>query len=167
MPRPLPDRKRAAILADIEAGQKSRNQIARDHGVSVSTVTKLAPPGSFDRSQTKNATAAAVADNRRIRAQISRRLLTKANELLNQMDQPHIVFNIGGKDNVYTEHLMDRPPTTDLRNLMTSAAVAIDKHAVLEKLDSDTGADQARSMLGALAEGLAVAADHLNGTGGE
>lgn len=169
MPR-IPDRKRQAIADDIRAG-KPRNQVARDHDVSAGTVTNIARESglteAFDRSATKNATAALVADNKALRAITSRRMLVKANELLDQMDQPHIVFNIGGKDNVYTEHLMDRPPTTDLRNLMTSAAVAIDKHAVLEKLDSDSGADAARSMLGALAEGLQAAADHINGTASE
>lgn len=137
MPRPLPPKKRAAIIADIEAGQKSRNQIARDHGVSVSSVTKLAPPGSFDRSKTKHATEAAVIDAKARRAEISRKFLEKADRLLDQMDEPHIVFNIGGKDNVYTEHLMDAPPTADIRNLMTSAAIAFDKHMAADRHDND------------------------------
>lgn len=137
MPAPLSSRKRAAILADIQAGQKSRNQIARDHKVSVSSVTKLAPPGSFDRSQTKRATEALVVDAKARRAEIGRKFLEKADRLLDQMEQPHIVFNIGGKDNVYTEHLMDAPPTADIRNLMTSAAIALDKHMAADKHDSD------------------------------
>lgn len=137
MPPPLPDNKRAAILADIQAGQKSRNQIARDHGVSAGAVTKLAPPGSFDRSQVKRATEAKVADNKARRAEISRRFLDKAAELLDQMDQPHLVFNFGGKDNTYNERELDRPPTADLRNLIVSAATAFDKHLAADRHDND------------------------------
>jgi transposase-like protein len=163
VPPRIPDAKRAEILADINAGTKGRNQIARDHDVSVSTVTKIAAEEgattAFDRSQTKNATAAAVADSRAVRAATARRMLAKANELLDQMDQPHVVFNIGGKDNTYTEHLMDRPPTADLRNLMTCAAIALDKHLAIEKHDGDQGAEAAKSMLGDLAAGLRAVYD--------
>lgn len=145
MPKALPQHKRDAVLADIRAGQKSRNQIARDHEVSSSTVTKLAQDAgvtdAFDRSQTKRATEAAFADNKAWRAATSKRFLAKCNELLDQMDQPHIVFSIGGRDNIYTEHLMDRPPTGDLRNLMVSAATAFDKHLAADKHDADESAD--------------------------
>jgi hypothetical protein len=64
VPRPLSEPKRQAILADIEAGQKSRNQIARDHKVSVSSVTKLAPTDAFDRSKMKKALAARQIDHK-------------------------------------------------------------------------------------------------------
>jgi len=141
MPKPLSARKRNAILADIEAGTKARNQIARDHGVSPSTVTKIARDAAiedaFDRSKLKDALQAKAADDKACRLATSRRFLAKANELLDQMDQPHVVFNIGGKDNIYTEHLMDRPPTGDLRNLMVSAATAFDKHMAQQRHDSD------------------------------
>ncbi len=40
MPAPIPEHTKQAILADIRAGQKSRAQIARDHGVSVGSVTR-------------------------------------------------------------------------------------------------------------------------------
>lgn len=144
MPKALPDAKRNAILADIEAGRKARNQIARDHHVSPSTVTKIAKDAAieaaFDRSHLKHALQAKAADDKAFRAATSRRFLRKCNELLDQMDRPHMVFNIGGRDNVYTEHLMDRPPTADLRNLMTSAAVAFDKHLAADKHDAgETG----------------------------
>ncbi|MBF8193269.1 helix-turn-helix domain-containing protein [Nonomuraea sp. K274] len=140
MPRPIPDNVRQNILDDINAGEKSRNQIARDHNVSVGTVTNIAKRAglttAFDRSATKNATEAAKADNAALRAATSRRLLVKANELLDQMDQPHLAFNFGGKDNTYNEKQLPKPPVSDLRNLMTAAAVAVDKHLVIEKHDN-------------------------------
>jgi hypothetical protein len=157
VPPRLPDDKRAAILADIKARQKSRARIARDHGVSPQTVGNIALDAQvvepFSRLQTKNATEAAMVDCRAVRAVTARRLLAKANDLLDQMDRPCIVFNIGGKDNVYTEHPMDRPPTADLRNLMVTAATALDKHMALDKHDA-TDPGGAASLLGALFEGL-------------
>ena len=103
-------------------------------------------------------------DNKALRVSTARRMLIKANELLDQMDQPHIVFNIGGKDNIYTEQLMDRPPTVDLRNLMITAATALDKHLVLEKHDAGAGtdADHAVSAIGQIGEALTAAARILD-----
>ncbi len=69
------------------------------------------------------------------------------------MDKPHLVFNFGGKDNTYEEHLLQSPPTGDLKNLMVSAATAIDKHIVLERHDA-TDPGVMGSLLGTLLEGL-------------
>jgi transposase-like protein len=135
--KPLTDTVIAAILASIDAG-KSRNETAREHEVSASTVSRIAAANarSFDRSKTKNATEAARVDNAALRASTSRRFLEKANDLLDQMEQPHVAFNFGGKDNTYNEKQLDKPPVSDLRNLMTAAAVAVDKHLVIEKHDN-------------------------------
>lgn len=139
MPRPIEPEKRAAILADIRSGELGRNEIARKHGVGLATVSRIADDegltGAWDRTATKNATEALRLDNAALRARTSRRFLEKANELLDQMDQPHIAFNFGGKDNTYVEHPMDRPPVADLRNLMVTAATAFDKHLKAELFD--------------------------------
>lgn len=140
MPRPIPDNVRLAILADIEAGRKSRNQIARDHNVSVGTVTNIAKRAglttAFDRSSTKNATEAAKVDNAALRAATSRRFLEEANHFLDDLHAPTLVFNFGGKDNTFNSKELPKPPTADRRNLITSAAVAIDKHLAVEKHDN-------------------------------
>jgi transposase-like protein len=153
----IPDDEREAIANAIRAG-KPRNEIAREFSRSAGTVSNIATEygltDAFDRSATKNATEARQADNRARRAELSSRLLVKAGQLLDDMDAPAIVWNIGGKDNVYTEHQMPKPPTGDLRNLMVTAATAIDKHVVLEKVDADTGAETAGSLLGSLLDDL-------------
>ncbi|MGW4469680.1 hypothetical protein ACWENQ_08405 [Nonomuraea sp. NPDC004354] len=151
MPKPLPQDKRDAILDDIKAG-KTRNEIARDHEVSPSSVTKLARENdhAFDRTQTKNATLAKQADNKAMRTALAHRLLVKANEFLDQMDAEHVAFNFGGKDNTFNSKTLPRPPISDQRNLMTAAAVAIDKHLVIERHDSATGAEQTASLLDSL-----------------
>lgn len=155
MPAPIPDDVRAAILDDIRAG-KPRNQIARDHNVSTGSVTNIAKANglTFDRAATKDATQARKTDMAAERAIVSHLFLRRAREALEQMDQPHTVFNFGGKDNTYNEKHLDRPPTGDLRNLMVTAAMGLDKHLVRERFDSGEDANQVGSLLGALLDGL-------------
>jgi hypothetical protein len=145
MPKALSARKRNAVLADIRAGQKARNQIARDHGVSPGTVTNIAKSAAienaFDRSGTKSATEAAVADARSIRAATSRRFLDETNKLLDQLHQPHVAYNFGGKDNTYEEHQFPEPPVDAKRTLVTAAAIAFDKHIAADRHDADESAD--------------------------
>lgn len=158
MPKRLPDDKRAAILADIEGRQLARNAIARKHGVSVGTVSNIANEAgltdAFDRAETEKATKALIADTKALRAEVSRRFLEKANQFLDQIDEPHLVFSFGGKDNTYNEHVLDRPPTVDLKNLMTSAGIAFDKHIVAERHDAEDGLAGARDALGSLGQAL-------------
>lgn len=150
-PPKLTDHELAQLRA-LHAQGMTRNDIARQLGRAPATIsTYAAAQGlSFDRSRIEAATEARKADFRARRAELSDQLLTRAAEFLRQMDEPHLTFKIGGRDNVYTEHILDRPPVEALRNLVLSAAIAIDKHAVLEKIDSDTGSDAAGSLLGAL-----------------
>jgi len=49
------------------------------------------------------------------------------------------VYAFGGRDNDYNERLLDRPPTTDIRNLMTSFGIALDKHLKLDDHDAEDG----------------------------
>lgn len=157
MPKPLAPDRRAAILDAIRAGGTCRG-IARKHNVSPDTVRRIAADAGieqpFARTNTENATRAKQADNRAKRAALASRLLAKANELLDQMDQPITVWNFGGKDNTFNSVVVDRPPISDQRNLMTAAAVAIDKHIVIDRHDSGAGAEQAASLLGSLFQTL-------------
>ncbi len=166
MPKRIDDTTRQAILDDIRkrAGRSTR-ELAAAHGVSDRFVRKIAEENdvtdAWSREQTKNATAASVADSKARRAAISAKFLTKADELLDQIDRPHLVFSFGGKDNTFNQKTLDRPPTGDIRNLMIAAATAFDKHVVAEKHDTDSGADAAKSMLGQLAAGLTTAYEQL------
>ena len=157
MPPRLDPDLRQQIAEAIRDGGK-RNEVARQFGVSVGSVTKIAQEDvgreAFDRSATKNATAARVADSRARRAAIASRLLDEAVAAMDDMHKPALVYAFGGRDNEYNEHLLDRPSFSDRRNLMTIAAVAIDKHVVLERHDSAAGHDDAKSMLSGIAEGL-------------
>jgi transposase-like protein len=136
----ISDTKRQAIAADIRAG-KPRNQIALEHGVSAGSVTNIAREfeisDAFDRSATKRATEAAVADLKAERAVTSRRFLVEANRQLDRLNEPYKVFGFGGRENSYNEHELPLPPAGETRNFMTAAAVAFDKHMAADKHDSD------------------------------
>lgn len=88
------------------------------------------------RMATENATNAKMASNAERRAELAERLLSVARQALDDMNQSATIYNFGGKDNTYNEVTVSRPPTGDQRNLMTVAAIAIDKHVVLERIDS-------------------------------
>lgn len=158
MPPRIEDAKRSEILKDVKAGQKSRGQIARDHDVSTFTVSKVAKEAgitdAFNREQTENATRAAVADNRALRTELSRRMLEEAKRALDDMHGQYTVFSFGGKDNTYAEKTLPEPPTADKRNLMVIAATAVDKHIVIDRHDSGAGVDEAVSLLDRIMGGL-------------
>lgn len=143
MPPPLSPATIEAVEADIRAGYP-RNEVARRNHVALASVSKIAAKAglSFDRSKTENATRARQADNKSRRAALAEKFLRRADELLDAMDQPHIAFSFGGRDNVYTEKRLDKPPVSDIRNLMTAAAVAVDKSIAIDRHDN-TGGDHA------------------------
>lgn len=138
MPAPIPEHTKQAILADIRAGQKSRAQIARDHGVSAGSVTNIARRAgltdAFDRSATKNATAAAMADNAARRARLTQRLVTLAE--------------------ISLDRAVAELSETTARDAAVVLGIAVDKHIALERHDAGADADQAASLLGTLLNDL-------------
>lgn len=122
MPSPIPEETREAVLSDIEAGQKSRGQIARDNGVSTTTVSKVAKDAGiespFSRENTQKATEAAVADAKSRRATLARDSLAASTEALAALRQR-------------IENMSDR-------DLITLFGVAADKHLAFDRHDSGT-----------------------------
>jgi hypothetical protein len=145
MPARIPTDTRAAILADIRAGRKSRARIARDHDVAPSTVAQIAKyaglTNPFARTQTKNATEAAQADNTARRVALTTRLLHLGEQAITQAEAG----------------LAD----ASALQAATIAGIAVDKHLALVRHDADPGLDTAKSMLVALAAGLGVAYEQL------
>lgn len=165
MPAPLAPKLRAAILADIDAGELSRNATARKHGVSVSTVSRIADQegrtDAFDRSDTENATKAKVADLAARRAELARLLLDDAFELRERARSAYTYYERGqlGPEKV----TLDRPPLRETREAYTALGIAIDKSKHLLAQDSEAGGaaivDQwLREMMGEAA--LNAAAQH-------
>lgn len=166
MPKPLSARKRSAVLADIQAARAngtSVRQIARDHGVAASTVTKIAADygiaDAFGRSQTENATRAREVDCKALRAQLRVDLLHDAQRLRGRAWSPYtvVVSTPEGAERV----VLDEPPLMDVRSAYTAIGIALDKSIRLEQHDSDDSASGAKSMLGDLGKTLRTVADAL------
>lgn len=147
--RPVEADVRARAIELITAGMP-RNAIARELRIAPSSVSKIAADEglTFDRAnQTASATAARQHDLKVRRLELIDELMSKATDHLVAIDQPMMTFNIGGKDNVYTEHELDRAPTGDILNLHRAASLALKDARELIRDDDDQGVAEAESML--------------------
>jgi hypothetical protein len=112
---------------------------------------------TWDRSKTKDATAARVADNRATRSTIEAGLLADVQRLRGQMFAPCKAFNFGGKDNTYAEVALDQPTFVDQLKIMQAATIAVDRSLKIAVHDSDSSHDDAKSMLTGLAAAMGLA----------
>lgn len=145
-----------AIAEDLRL-EVSHRKIATKMGISPAAVQKIAKKygiQSGKRTQTEQATRARMVDLKSARTLLSARMLQKANEMLDLMEQKYEVFNFTGLGDFKTR-LISRPQSGDMRNFMTAAAVAVDKHVVIAKLDqeSDTSASDVDQWLRSVAGG--------------
>ena len=164
MPPRIPDTTRAAILADIRAGQLGNRKIATKHGVSPSTVTKIAKDegvtGAFERSNTENATRATVADSRSRRAALAAALLDDADRLRQRAWSSYTYYERGQQGPELVT--LEQPPLKEVKEAYVAVGIAIDKHAMLEKHDSGAN-EAATSLLSAVAESLHQAYSDVSG----
>lgn len=161
MPSPVSSETRAQIIK-LHGEGNGRNAIARLVGVAPSLVSKICgqqdPPLTFDRSASEVAVRARTIDLAESRLELAQKLMVTAHDVIDDLEQPFLVFNFGGKDNTYIEHLLDSPPLSARREAVTIAGIAIDKATrILEKTNS--GLDGTVGMLDDLADVLKKAAD--------
>jgi len=143
---PMSPGKRAALVADMRAtigtSEGSARLLAQRHGVSKSTVSRTAMQegisfGQVGRSRVENAIQEHRLTAAERRARLADRFLDNVEQALDDMNTEALIFNFGGKDNTYEARTLPRPPTADLRNLATIAAIFTDKHKMLDQYDSD------------------------------
>jgi transposase-like protein len=160
MPKPLSAGKRNAIIEDIKAAResgKSAGQIARDHGVARSTVTKITREegltGAFERAQTENATRAREVDCKALRAQLKVDLMQDAQWLRQRARGRYqtVVSTPQGAEIV----TLDEAPLSEVRSGYTALGIAVDKSLALERHDNDASG------------GLAAVDEWLRGMMGE
>jgi transposase-like protein len=160
MAKKVSDTERQAIIQDIETGELSRNAIARKYERSVSTITGIAQAtgqaDAFDRSVTENGTRARQTDLKSRRQQLQSDLLDDVVKIRTKFFSQY-TFAAGTKDGIDTIELVE-PDAASLRNYVTSAAVLLDKHLLLVKHESDTGADGARGLIGGIMAAIQDAA---------
>ena len=112
---------------------------------------------AWDRSKTKAATSARVADNKAMRAALESRFLVKADRFLDRTEKPHVVWAFTVGDGSFHKHTLAEPPPSAVRDLTSSAVAATNASLKIAVHDSDSSHDDAKSMLTGLAAALGVA----------
>lgn len=143
---------------ELHAQGMGRNAIAREMGIAQVVVSRTAVHLglTFDRSRIQAATQARLADLAERRSLLAEDLVGDAEKLRAQIWEPHLYWDWGGKDHDYDEKTADEPTPADKRALMGAAGMAIDRSLKLAPNEAAGGADDAKSMLGKLAEGIAA-----------
>ncbi|WP_261565316.1 helix-turn-helix domain-containing protein [Frankia gtarii] len=143
----------------LHAGGASRNAIAREIGRSPATVTKIAKGLGlkFDRSATREATAAKVVDAAARRTELVGEMLVEASRLVRRLSEPFdSVFASKDGESVVTPLAQVTPAAArDLASAVASLSASIARLSTIPVSDSTS---EARSMLGDLARALGVAA---------
>jgi hypothetical protein len=118
-----------AAIRRLHGEGKGRNEISRLTGRSLRTISIHCAKMNldFDRTMTEEATRARKADLEERRAILAEALQGDAEQLTEQLWQPAIIYNFGGKDNTYEKRLIDEPPADAKKNLMAAAGIAIEK----------------------------------------
>jgi len=142
--KPLTDDEREHIEALLATGKSARD-IATEIGRSPDTISRIARSigHSFGRTNLDSAREARSAYCAERRALIAARLTEEAEKLLDQLHEPHLAFNFGGKENSYNEHLLGEPPIEGKRALIQSAREAV--RTVLDIDKHDRKADEGLS----------------------
>lgn len=153
----------------LHAAGHGRNEIARRMGRSTRWISATAAHLglSFDRTATQEALKARLADLAERRQLLAEELQGDAEKLSAQMWEPAKIYNFGGKDNTYEERDVSEPPPVEKRALMGAAGLAIEKSLKLLPPATQSGEDDAKSMLGKMMAGLQQVWDEQQNTGGD
>lgn len=111
MPKKISEKERQAIVDLLPTG-KSCREIAREVGRSPSTVGKVAREEghTFGHLNLLRAYEARKAYGKEHRSELVAQLHEKILGMLSHFEGEHLVYNFGGRDNEYNEHLLKDPP---------------------------------------------------------
>lgn len=126
-------------LRELHSDGRSLNAIAKELGRSTDTISRWADKLelSFDRSATAKAAEAKHVDNKSRRANLEERLLAKSEDMLDQLDQPALVYSFGGADNRYAEHLLEKPDPVAQKHIIQALSTALTAANKLHDMNSD------------------------------
>lgn len=160
MAKPLSARSIKAIRRLAVEG-KSLGAIAREVGCSRASVSKYAPPGSFDRTRTEAAAKAHQLDAAAKRALLAERTADIALRITERMVDEYVSFGWFGKDADYQEKTTVEPPAAEMRAFAGALSSLTSQHLRLVDHDSDGGLDEARSVLDGFMDAVARRAGEL------
>ncbi|MEV5710159.1 transposase family protein [Actinoallomurus sp. NPDC052274] len=151
MARRISDKKRAKILADLQSGQQSQAAVARRHGVSASTVRKIAKDAAPAAPPPFNA--------KTTRARLIQDLYADAQKFRERSWSPYtqVVVGQSGPELVTTK----LPPLRDQQAGYAALLACINQALRLEQADTGDSVAEAKSLLAGLSDALGVAASAL------
>jgi hypothetical protein len=168
MPRGIPvDPETRALVLELHGQTLGRNEIARQTGISAFAVTTIVRNAglSFDRTQSEQAVKARTVDLAERRTALAQRMMVVAEEILEGVDQPYLVYSFS-KDGGFTSHTLDMPPIEAQRSMMVTAAIAFDKATkVVEK--QNPGLEGAIGVLDTMAQLATAAVERMREQAGE
>lgn len=156
MPKPVTDDERRRILEHLRTGA-SCNATAKKFHRSPDTVSRIAKKAghSFGHTNLARAHEARKAYGAEQRASTAARLHEEADRLLDALHEPHRVWNIGGKDNVYTEHRHPEPDVGAKYTMIRAAREALRTVLDIDRHDNRQGdVDQAAGLIVDLVDGI-------------
>lgn len=162
MARPTSPELREAIVRDLRArwGELSTRAFGAEHGVSDTTIRKIAGEiglsAGVARERVQNAAGAQRATNAQRRALLATRLLDEAQAALDEIGKGSVITGISFGEVVCRQ--VDKTTARDRRELLTAAAIAMDKHRMLDQYDSDADTTDVAKFLNALGGAVTKAA---------
>ncbi|WP_157693472.1 hypothetical protein [Pseudarthrobacter equi] len=117
---------------------------AEQYGVTKSTIKDWADKAgvrTVRTASTRAATEARAFDLKLKRQQAIELLMNEGLELLHDIRKPYKDVVVGGKDNVATEFMREKPSFVDRKNIMTASTTAFASAARLAAIDATTASD--------------------------
>jgi hypothetical protein len=159
--RPISEETRAAVVRDLRArwGTVSVRSFAAEHDISATTIRKIAGEIGLTageaHARTANATEQNRATNAQRRARLAGRFLDEAEAALDAISEGSTIagFSFG----VFVEGTTSKITARDRRELLTAAAIAGDKHKMLDQYDADADTTDVAKFLNALGGAVAKA----------
>jgi hypothetical protein len=159
-PRPW-TAKETAELQKLHGEGLSCHAIAQKMGWSKASISRHAVKLglNFDRETTAKAVEAFVLDRKLTRAQIIDSLYERSQFLIQQLNAPRTdggryrtLIPVGGGAQASMD--LNHIPPADERNIANSISSYLAKAEALEKIDSDGGLTEAKSLLGGIAQAI-------------
>jgi hypothetical protein len=134
------------------------NAIAKALRVGAATISRWAEAEGlvFDRAQVDAANKAHTVDLAAARIRLAAKMSSAAESMLDAIDDEYLVYNFGGKDNEYAEHILDSAPVEVKRSIIVTAGITFDKLTKVVEAEGDPDEASAKSMLAELGAFLGV-----------
>lgn len=117
------EQKAKALALYVEHGPREAARLTKIPQQTISRWAKAAGVRTEHTARTNAATEAATAERERSREDLRRRMLDRAHELLDWMNEPQVDFKGQQAERV----VYDRPPAQDQKALATAMAILLDK----------------------------------------